>query len=122
MCARDEPDNPKPPAIEGLLRVHRQLVEGVEGEVKEPLSEETLKGTITARLLVPATQAGSLIGRQGSTIKGFQETSGANIRVLPHGETQLGRGRRRGDTHRFVIAVEPFPLPRVLQRTSPCVP
>ena len=89
VCAREEPDNPRSPAIEGLLRVHRQLVEGVEGDAKEPLSEETLKGTITARLLVPATQAGSLIGRQGATIKGFQESSGANIRVLPNEELPL---------------------------------
>lgn len=37
------------------------------------------------RLLVAATQAISLIGKQGSLIKSIQETTGASVRVLSNG-------------------------------------
>jgi hypothetical protein len=40
----------------------------------------------SSRLLVAATQAGSLIGRQGVTIKSIHDTSGTTVRVLPAAE------------------------------------
>eukprot|EP00271_Cylindrocystis_brebissonii_P015798 TRINITY_DN38817_c0_g1_i1.p1 TRINITY_DN38817_c0_g1~~TRINITY_DN38817_c0_g1_i1.p1 ORF type:complete len:600 (-),score=115.11 TRINITY_DN38817_c0_g1_i1:740-2449(-) len=85
ISAKEAPDKTSPPAVEGLLRVHRQVVEGPDVDGKVPAPED-LVGTITARLLVPATQAGSLIGRQGSTIKAIQEESTASVRILPNSD------------------------------------
>lgn len=89
VTAREEPDEPLPPAVVGLLRVHRQVVEGTDVDPTAPPAPEVLVGSITARLLVPTTQAGSLIGKQGNTIKNIQESSGATIRVLPESKGGL---------------------------------
>lgn len=79
VSAKEEPDRPIPPAVEGLLRVHKQ----VANVVSEPADTAQGAGrpSIT-RLLVADTQAGSLIGKQGSTIKIFQDSTGCNIRIL----------------------------------------
>ncbi|XP_019428445.1 PREDICTED: flowering locus K homology domain-like isoform X2 [Lupinus angustifolius] len=79
VSAKEEPDLPLPPAVEGLLRVHKQVV-NVD---QDPADSATGAGRpVVTRLLVADTQAGSLIGKQGSTIKSFQDASGCNIRVL----------------------------------------
>jgi len=82
VSAKEEPDRPIPPAVEGLLRVHKQ----VANVVREPADTAQGEGrpSIT-RLLVADTQAGSLIGKQGSTIKIFQDSTGCNIRILGSG-------------------------------------
>uniref|UniRef100_A0A0D6QW69 K Homology domain-containing protein n=1 Tax=Araucaria cunninghamii TaxID=56994 RepID=A0A0D6QW69_ARACU len=80
ITGREEPDAPISPAMDGILRVHKRVV-GIEGDG----TNDTMSGfgmTLT-RLLVPSKQAGSLIGKQGSEIKSIQETSGANVRVVP---------------------------------------
>eukprot|EP01018_Ginkgo_biloba_P019757 Gb_09114 [translate_table: standard] len=69
--------------MDGILRVHKHIVEGGDGEGHNTNVSSSLPTIISARLLVAATQAGSLIGRQGSTIKSIQDNSGAVVRVLP---------------------------------------
>ncbi|XP_024394898.1 flowering locus K homology domain isoform X2 [Physcomitrium patens] len=88
VSAREDPEAAISPAMEGLLRVHRRVIEGAE---PESVDAEIAPGgaPVSSRLLVAATQAGSLIGRQGATIKSIQDTSGANVRVLPAEELPL---------------------------------
>ncbi|GAB4841681.1 hypothetical protein Ancab_022403 [Ancistrocladus abbreviatus] len=77
ISAKEEPDSPMPPAIDGLLRVHKRLI-NADGELSPASSGQT----VITKLLVAATQAGSLIGKQGSTIKSIQDASNCTIRVL----------------------------------------
>lgn len=84
VSAREDPESAISPAMEGLLRVHRRVIEGADPESMD--AEIAPGGTpVSSRLLVAATQAGSLIGRQGATIKSIQDSSGATVRVLPAG-------------------------------------
>lgn len=84
VSAREDPEVAVCPAMEGLLRVHRRVIEGGDPESLDP--EIASRGIpVSSRLLVAATQAGSLIGRQGATIKSIQDSSGATVRVLPAG-------------------------------------
>lgn len=82
VSAKEEPDISIPPAVDGLLRVHKRTVDGLDNDsgIAPP------SGVITTRLLVAASQAGSLIGRQGATIKSIQEGSGSAVRVLGAGD------------------------------------
>jgi poly(rC)-binding protein 2/3/4 len=85
VSAREDPESAISPAMEGLLRVHRRVIEGADPESMD--AEIAPGGTpVSSRLLVAATQAGSLIGRQGATIKSIQDSSGATVRVLPAAE------------------------------------
>ncbi|MQL90604.1 hypothetical protein Taro_023203 [Colocasia esculenta] len=79
ISAKEEPDSLLPPAVDGLLRVHKRITEGLEGESAIALVAGA--GTST-RLLVAATQAGILIGKHGATIKSIQESSKCAVRVL----------------------------------------
>ncbi|KAF0922233.1 hypothetical protein E2562_029124 [Oryza meyeriana var. granulata] len=73
ISAKDEPDTPISPAMDGLLRVHKRIAEGSDGD----------SGNVgPTRLLVPASQAGSLIGKQGATIKLIQDSSKSVVRIL----------------------------------------
>jgi len=82
VSAKEEPDRLIPPAVDGLLRVHKQVI-----NVDRDLADTALAAgrSIVTRLLVADTQAGSLIGKQGSTIKSIQDGSGCTIRVLGSG-------------------------------------
>jgi poly(rC)-binding protein 2/3/4 len=80
ISAKDEPDVVLPPAVDGLLRVHKRITDGLDDDTEQPQ-----RGTVTAgptRLLVPASQAGSLIGKQGGTIKSIQDASKCVLRIL----------------------------------------
>ncbi|GMH30836.1 hypothetical protein Nepgr_032679 [Nepenthes gracilis] len=77
ISAKEEPDSPMPPAIDGLLRVHKRII-NADGELSQASSGQT----VITRLLVASTQAGSLIGKQGATVKSIQDASNCNIRVL----------------------------------------
>ncbi|XP_015969702.1 flowering locus K homology domain [Arachis duranensis] len=78
VSAKEEPDWTIPPAVEGLLRVHKQVI-----NLDHDSADTSGAGpSIITRLLVADTQAGSLIGKQGSTIKSIQDGSGCIIRVL----------------------------------------
>lgn len=76
VSAKEEPHSPIPPAIDCLLRVHKCIMD-VESDV--PSAAGVM---ISTRLLVVAAQAGSLIGKQGATIKSIQEASNCIVRFL----------------------------------------
>ncbi|KAJ0080048.1 hypothetical protein Patl1_23261 [Pistacia atlantica] len=78
ISAKEEPDSSLPPAMDGLLRVHKRIVDGLDGDSSHPPPG----GKVSTRLLVPASQAGSLIGKQGGTVKSIQEASSCIVRVL----------------------------------------
>ncbi|XP_057874009.2 flowering locus K homology domain [Cryptomeria japonica] len=81
VSAKEEPEAAISPAMDGILKVHQRIIEGdAMGEFSR--GQQAINGMISTRLLVAATQAGSLIGRQGATIKAIQESSGAIVRVL----------------------------------------
>ncbi|KAL0389423.1 UNVERIFIED_CONTAM: Flowering locus K homology domain [Sesamum calycinum] len=77
VSAKEEPDLPIPPALDGLLKIHKRIVDADSDPSNAPSG-----GTVCTRLLVAATQAGSLIGKQGATIKSIQDDSHCTIRVL----------------------------------------
>ncbi|XP_030534862.1 flowering locus K homology domain [Rhodamnia argentea] len=79
VSAKEEPDSSLPPAVDGLLRVHKRIVDGLDGDSNPPSGAA---GKISTRLLVAASQAGSLIGKQGGTVKSIQEESNCIVRVL----------------------------------------
>lgn len=85
VSARDELEAAVSPAMDGLLKVHKRIVDGFEGEGDGSIVHLSA-GIVTSRLLVAATQAGNLIGRQGTTIKSIQDAAGASVRVLSVGE------------------------------------
>ncbi|GJM95252.1 hypothetical protein PR202_ga11964 [Eleusine coracana subsp. coracana] len=80
ISAKDEPDAELPPAVDGLLRVHKRITDGLDGEPDQPQRGAATIGP--TRLLVPASQAGSLIGKQGATIKSIQDASKCVLRIL----------------------------------------
>ncbi|XP_041991521.1 flowering locus K homology domain-like [Salvia splendens] len=80
VSAKEEPNSPLPPAVDGLLRVHKRVVDGLDNDSTHPPAGAV--GKVSTRLLVPAAQAGSLIGKQGTTVKSIQEDSTCVVRVL----------------------------------------
>lgn len=80
VSAKEEPDTSLPPAIDGLLRVHKRIVDGLEGDSFH--APPGMGGKVSTKLLVPAAQAGSLIGKQGTTVKSIQEASNCIVRIL----------------------------------------
>ncbi|KAK2970172.1 hypothetical protein RJ640_019640, partial [Escallonia rubra] len=79
ISAKEEPDVSIPPAMDGLLKVHKRIVDVDTDPAHAP---SVAVGTVCTRLLVAASQAGSLIGKQGATIKSIQDGSNCTIRVL----------------------------------------
>ncbi|KAH7287540.1 hypothetical protein KP509_32G061200 [Ceratopteris richardii] len=69
------------PVQEALLRAHLRVLEA-DAKPGETISPENLKDIVT-RLLVPTSQVGCLIGKQGKIVSRMREESGAQIRVLP---------------------------------------
>ncbi|CAD6205886.1 unnamed protein product [Miscanthus lutarioriparius] len=80
ISAKDEPEAPLSPAVDGLLRVHKRITDSSDGESGRP---QRSAGNIgPTRLLVPSSQAGSLIGKQGATIKSIQDSSKSVVRIV----------------------------------------
>lgn len=80
ISAKGEPDAPLTPAMDGLLRVHKRITDSSDGESGQP---QRSAGNIgPTRLLVPSSQAGSLIGKQGATIKSIQDSSKSVVRIV----------------------------------------
>ncbi|KZV24786.1 KH domain-containing protein-like [Dorcoceras hygrometricum] len=77
VSAKEEPELSIPPALDGLLKIHKLVIDSDTDTANTPSG-----GTVCTRLLVAASQAGSLIGKQGATIKSVQDDSNCNIRVL----------------------------------------
>ena len=88
MSARDEPEAAISPAMDGILKVHRRIIEGSEIEGEGAVQHPPF-AVVSSKLLVAATQAGNLIGRQGATIKVIQDAAGANVRVLSVGKNLI---------------------------------
>lgn len=82
VSAREEPEAVISPAVDGLLKVHQRTIGLIESE-GYPNITQAPDGTVSSRLLVAATQAGSLIGKQGATIKSIHDTSGAMVHIMP---------------------------------------
>lgn len=77
VSAKEEPDLPIPPALNGLLKIHKHIIDLDSDAANGPAA-----GTFCTRLLVAAMQAGSLIGKQGATVKSIQDDSHCTIRVI----------------------------------------
>lgn len=76
ISAKEEPDASLSPAMDGLLKVHQRIIDAdTEANHAPPTS-------ISSRLLVAGSQGGSLIGKQGATIKTIQDSSNCKIRVI----------------------------------------
>eukprot|EP00252_Welwitschia_mirabilis_P004930 TRINITY_DN15286_c0_g1_i1.p1 TRINITY_DN15286_c0_g1~~TRINITY_DN15286_c0_g1_i1.p1 ORF type:complete len:586 (+),score=75.80 TRINITY_DN15286_c0_g1_i1:327-2084(+) len=73
ISSNDVPDVRVSPAEQALLHVQSLIAD----------SGPDRDGVITTRLLVPASHAGSLIGRGGSVVSEMRRSTGANIRILP---------------------------------------
>ena len=72
VSAKKEPEAPISPAMDGILKVHKRIIEGGPDGIGElGRAQQGGSGMTSTRLLVPGTQAGSLIGSQGATIKGI---------------------------------------------------
>ncbi|BAT87952.1 flowering locus K homology domain isoform X2 [Vigna umbellata] len=80
ISGKDDPDSSLPPAVDGLLRVHKRIIDGLESDFTHAPSG--VAGKVSTKLLVAASQAGSLIGKQGGTVKSIQEASNCVVRVL----------------------------------------
>ncbi|KAH7687520.1 K Homology domain-containing protein [Dioscorea alata] len=81
VSGKEEPDVEVSPAMNAVLRVFNRIHDTVENAVDT--SDQASTAISSIRLLVPSSQAFSLIGKQGSLIKSIQENSGASVRVLP---------------------------------------
>ena len=87
VSAKEEPGSSPPPAVDGLLRVHKRILDGLENDFSHAPSG--VAGKVSTKLLVPASQAGSLIGKQGATVKSIQEASDCIVRVLGAGSSYI---------------------------------
>lgn len=98
ISAKHEPDAPISPAMDGLFRIHKRIADGSDGESGQP---QRSAGNIgPTRLLVPASQAGSLIGKQGATIKSIQDSSKSVVRILEYVPPVALNDDSCGDTRR----------------------
>ncbi|KAK9057363.1 hypothetical protein SSX86_022198 [Deinandra increscens subsp. villosa] len=79
ISAKEEPEISIPPAMDGLLKVHQRVVDDYKDSTHGPPGGPPI---ITTRLLVAGAQGGSLIGKQGATIKTIQDSSNCKIRVM----------------------------------------
>ncbi|RLN05580.1 KH domain-containing protein [Panicum miliaceum] len=80
----DEADDNEPvcPAQDALLRVHNAIVDALDTLHKNHRVSDK-KNTEEANILVPASQAASIIGKSGVVIKYLRSTSKAFIKVSP---------------------------------------
>ncbi|VFR03497.1 unnamed protein product [Cuscuta campestris] len=87
ITAREDPDLPLSPAMDGTLRVFKRVSGLSPTEEGGADSAAAMTAFSSIKLLVAASQAAHLIGKQGSTIKSIQENFGASVRVLPEDES-----------------------------------
>ncbi|CAN1185139.1 RNA-binding KH domain-containing protein PEPPER [Linum perenne] len=84
ISGKEEPEAPLSPAMDAVLRVFKRVsdLSNIEGD-----STSTGASFCSIKLLVASSQAINLIGKQGSTIRSIQESSGASVRVLLEDES-----------------------------------
>ncbi|KAL6883624.1 hypothetical protein ACP4OV_011038 [Aristida adscensionis] len=75
VFAKEQPDEPVPPAVDALLRVYQQTI-------NDDGLDMGSNSTIVIQILTPSEQAASLIGEQGAVINSIMEASQTTIRVL----------------------------------------
>ncbi|XP_076956381.1 RNA-binding KH domain-containing protein PEPPER-like [Bidens hawaiensis] len=78
ITGKEEPELPFSPAMDAVIRVFKRI-NGFPETEGESLASVPF---CSIRLLVPSVQALSLIGKQGSSIKAIQESTGCSVRVL----------------------------------------
>ncbi|OIT40551.1 flowering locus k -likey domain [Nicotiana attenuata] len=79
ISAKEEPSLSIPPAMDGLLKVHKRIIDVDHDSTNTPSGAGK---PVSSRLLVAATQAAILIGKQGATVKSIQDESHCTIRIL----------------------------------------
>jgi hypothetical protein len=79
VSAKEESDATISPAMDGILKVHKRIIEGID-EVGR--TQQTVGGPTITRLLLAGIQSESLIGKQATTIKSIQENSGVAAKVV----------------------------------------
>eukprot|EP00976_Prorocentrum_cordatum_P060797 1176047-Prorocentrum_minimum.AAC.11 len=72
--------SPVAPAQQAVLRVYQCVADGDQALGANGAGNS---GRVSARLLVPKAQIGSLIGRGGSIIESMRRETGATIQILP---------------------------------------
>ncbi|XP_024981434.1 RNA-binding KH domain-containing protein PEPPER-like isoform X2 [Cynara cardunculus var. scolymus] len=82
ISGKEEKEAPLSPAMDAVIRVFKRVNGFPENEDDGVASVPFC----SIRLLVPSMQAMSLIGKQGSSIKTIQETSGCSVRVVSSDE------------------------------------
>ncbi|GMH13607.1 hypothetical protein Nepgr_015448 [Nepenthes gracilis] len=82
ISGKEEPDASKSPAMDAIIRVFRRINGLPDNEEDDITAGAAGVAFCSTRLLVPSTQAISLIGKQGLVIKSIQENSVASVRVL----------------------------------------
>ncbi|KAK1420876.1 hypothetical protein QVD17_22807 [Tagetes erecta] len=75
---KEEPELPLSPAMDAVIRIFKRINGFPENEGESLASVPFC----SIRLLAPSMQAISLIGKQGSSIKAIQESTGCSVRVL----------------------------------------
>lgn len=82
IYAKEEPEAELSPAMDAVIRVFKRISGVFENGADSSTQASSTPVTCSARLLVPASQAINLIGKQGSSIKSIQENTGATIRII----------------------------------------
>ncbi|XP_071697354.1 RNA-binding KH domain-containing protein PEPPER-like [Rutidosis leptorrhynchoides] len=78
ISGKEETELPLSPAMDAVIRIFRRI-NGFPDNQSESIASVPF---CSIRLLVPSMQAISLIGKQGSSIKSIQESTGCSVRVL----------------------------------------
>lgn len=89
ISGKEEPEAAVSPAMDAVLRIAKRVNGLPESDEDTKLSGAASIAFCSIKLLVPSPHATNLIGKQGSTIKSIQESSGASIRVLSNGMFQF---------------------------------
>ncbi|KAF5959566.1 hypothetical protein HYC85_000775 [Camellia sinensis] len=99
ISGKEELESPLSPAMDVVIRVFK----GVNG-LRESEGDRKVPGAVfcSIRFLVASTQAINLVGKQGSSIKSIQESTGASIRVLSSGRIV----EMQGESLKVLKAVE----------------
>ncbi|KAL9226925.1 hypothetical protein vseg_002682 [Gypsophila vaccaria] len=84
VSGKEEPDASLSPAMDAVMKLFKRVAGLGDGD--DTGSAADAAAFCSLRLLVASSQAITLIGKQGSTIRSIQEGSGAVVRILPEGE------------------------------------
>lgn len=84
ISATEETQAELAPAMDAAVRIFKHVndIEGINPDFTLSVSAPEI---CSARLLVPKAQGAHLIGKQGTTIKLMQESTGATIRIIDKG-------------------------------------